>query len=306
MNPIRQFLSASLIALVFLAILVGGIASSFEESGLFESAIAQNLDTPAPSGPVFTAPVEMNTEPASEATVGIATMTEPAIVSSCPIPPGWVILLVSPGDTVESIAEEYEISPQLIKRENCLVIDDLIPGSKLFVPLLPDTPTPTWTATPTPAETVCGHPNGWVLYTVKQNDTLYSLSLAFYVSVGQLKLANCMTSNLIRVGQRIYVPNISTRTPDPTSPPHPSQTSTPPPATLTPPPVSPSATWTSTPILPTVTGTATPTQTTATPTITVTPTTLPTNTPTLQIITPSPTLPPSETPTFLPTHTPTP
>ena len=306
MNPIRQFVSAGLTALLFLAILVGGIASSFEESGVFESAVAVILDPPSPTGPVFTAPVEIQTEPPGEPTAGIATMTEPAIFSSCPEPPGWVILLVSPGETVESIAEEYDVSPLLIMRSNCLVIRDLIPGSRLFMPPVSATPTPTWTTTMPPSVTVCGHPSGWVLYTVKQNDTLYSLSLAFYTSVGQLKSANCMTTNLIRVGQRIYVPNISTRTPIPTSTPHPSQTPTPPPATSTLPPASPSATWTSTQIPPTFTNTPSPTQAPATPTITLTPTSLPTNSPTLPIATPSATALLTETPTLLPTHTPTP
>ncbi len=127
------------------------------------------------------------------------------------------------------------------------------------------TVTPTMTATPTP--TPCGAPAGWVQYDVQYGDTLASLSTIYGISKKDMRLANCLTSNQITVGQRLFVPylpptqawptatppTVSTKTPVlmPVSPtPIPSST----PNTLPTHAVSPSHTplpATSTPLLPT-------------------------------------------------------
>ena len=64
------------------------------------------------------------------------------------------------------------------------------------------------TETPKPVITdSCGVPAGWILYTVKQGDTLSSLSRALGVSIAQLQSANCMgSSTQLYLGTSIYVP----------------------------------------------------------------------------------------------------
>lgn len=88
-----------------------------------------------------------------------------------------------------------------------------------------DTSTPlsepaTNTVTPRiePTLTICSPPPlGWVPYTVKSGDTLYSLSQIFGVSVYDLQTANCMGNNdVLRAGAVIFVPNVSTATLAPT------------------------------------------------------------------------------------------
>jgi len=75
-----------------------------------------------------------------------------------------------------------------------------------------ETPTPTppvliYTSNPLPPQTSCGRPSSWVAYTVQPTDTLYRLSLAFGVTVGQLQSANCMgNSTILHVGRTLYVP----------------------------------------------------------------------------------------------------
>lgn len=139
-----------------------------------------------------------------------------------------------------------------------------------YVPSLPPDPTATIRVVP------CGHPTGWVLYTVQKGDTLYGLSKDFGVTVAQLQLANCLgSSTIIRAGKQIYVPNVPTRTP-----------------------------------LSSPTATAT-TAASATSTSAVPPTSPPTDTPTpTNVSLPSDTpLPPSPTPTTVPstsTNTPAP
>jgi len=64
------------------------------------------------------------------------------------------------------------------------------------------------TSTSAPVSTAsCGAPAGWVLYTVKQGDTLSGLSRVLGVSVAQLQTANCMgVSTQLYAGTSIYVP----------------------------------------------------------------------------------------------------
>jgi hypothetical protein len=62
--------------------------------------------------------------------------------------------------------------------------------------------------------TQCEHPDGWILYVVKPNDSLFSLSVVFKVSLVELHRANCLSEGaIIRAGQEIYVPNPPTSTP---------------------------------------------------------------------------------------------
>jgi LysM repeat protein len=228
---------------------------------------------------------------------------------SCPQPSGWTSIMVQPGDTLDSLARTYDATAGELAAANCLVSNNLIPGSIFYVP-----------GPPPPTPVPCGPPPGWVYYVVQSGDTLYSISRAFGTTVYQLQKANCLIgSTNIRVGQKLYVPYVPTAVPSftptlsVTPSPEPSTTVTatdiPPSATatdippsLTPTTAVPSATPdepTVTPDTPTVTPTAT---STLTPTATDTPepaTATPTETPT-PTFTPSPT----ETPT--PTATPTP
>jgi LysM repeat protein len=61
--------------------------------------------------------------------------------------------------------------------------------------------------------TVCSPPNGWVVYTVKANDTVESLSEDFNVSEVNLRSANCLESDTkIFDGLSLYVPRIAIHT----------------------------------------------------------------------------------------------
>ncbi len=100
-----------------------------------------------------------------------------------------------------------------------------------------NTPTPTATAGPSTTPTVtytptytlmavdCGPPPGWVLHTVREGETLESLSLLYRVSQEELQQANCRGEmTFIVPGEKLYVPNVATSTP--TFTPTPTATST--------------------------------------------------------------------------------
>jgi membrane protease YdiL (CAAX protease family)/LysM repeat protein len=154
------------------------------------------------------------------------------------------------------------------------------------------TPTPETTATPTitPEPTPCAAPAGWVPYEIRQGDTLASVSRAHGTSKEELRLANCLESNEVAVGQVLYVPYLPPTQAWPTPIPLPSATQKPAPppespTPLPPSPISPSKTSpppTSTLIAPTL-----PPESTSTP-LPPTATTIPTHTP----------IPPTEPPTI--------
>ncbi len=81
-----------------------------------------------------------------------------------------------------------------------------------FTPL-PDTPTPTPPPTPTalppvPTATPCGPPANWAIYVVRSGDTLFRLAINTQTTVAQIKLANCLVSDVIYSGQKLYLPYI--------------------------------------------------------------------------------------------------
>ncbi|MGD2157468.1 MAG: LysM peptidoglycan-binding domain-containing protein [Anaerolineales bacterium] len=241
-----------------------------------------------------------------------ATPLIPSPTPSCSFPSGWSIIIIEPGDTLESIAQKYNITPQELAEGNCLVTETILPGSTLYVPGLP----------PTEVVESCGPPPGWVFYTVQENDSLFGLSLIFGVSVEDLQNANCMGDSItIRIGQKIFVPFVPTSTLRPTSTVTPKEkpipSDTPTPTTQ----VSPTWTPSSTPFpsltptntsstIPSVTTQAPPTKT-ATNTLTSQPsrTSTPTITPTMTnspTFTPTKTKQPSQTPTITPSSSFTP
>ena len=96
---------------------------------------------------------------------------------------------------------------------------------------LTETPASTPTDQFNEPQSQCGAPSNWIQYTVKSGDTLYSISVKYQTSVNDLKFANCLYSNTIITGSKLWVPNTPTITPtktqSPTSTPKPESTNTP-------------------------------------------------------------------------------
>ena len=157
-----------------------------------------------------------------------------------------------------------------------------------MIPILP-APTNTMSLLPTAFTQVsnsgntpipCGHPVGYIQYTVQAGDTIFSISHAYGLTIAQLQQANCRATGdyYIVTGQHLWVPNVITRTPLATRT-----------ETLTPVSI----------IFPTLTLSPTPTYT---PTITPSPTLTPTATLTSTHTNTVP--PPTPTNTDIPTSTP--
>lgn len=262
-----------LIALLSAGIILGSLSIALIEGGmtpgiestptLFVRLITQPIPSLLPSvsdSPTTTAVVMLIT-PQSSTSTPKARVISPT--PRCPQPRGWSVYVIQPGDTLAGIAKKFKTTAETLANENCLEVSTLFPGTELYVPAV----------YPTEVVVHCGPPANWVFYTVISGDTLYHLSRLFRVTVAQLQYANCLgRSTLIRAGQKLYVPNVSTSTPK---------------------------------VIPTDTEQPQPTDTaTSIPSATVvstsTPTTVPTSTSTATM---SPTLNPSQTPTFTSTAT---
>lgn len=103
------------------------------------------------------------------------------------------VYIVQNGDTLGHIAHRYGTSTAELKKLNQLSSDLIRVGQKLNVPAR------------SPSTSPIG--NGQV-YIVKHGDTLGSIALTHGVSVGDLKRANQLSSDLIRVGQKLNIPGI--------------------------------------------------------------------------------------------------
>ncbi len=288
MRELSQAVLGVLAALLSTILVLGGLMMSLAEGGMQAAAVAEQSPTLT-----MTVPTQRPGEPTyTPSPTHPPTATPTAMKSDvCDYPEDWVEVFVDFGDDFSSLAARYGISVEQLRENNCLDMRALMAGMTVHVPSLP--PTPTAQASNTPMAPVvqptqntgyCPRPFGWVIYYVKPGDTLYSISTARGISYLVLMDRNCLDHTLIRVGQRLYVPNVPVTLPSVTPVPYISPTFTPPPAT-----------WTSIPptaVIPSATplpGTSTPVPATSTPVI------LPTDTP-------APTqVPPSLTPTLEPT-----
>ena len=266
MQALRQLGGSILVGAISFLLILGGLSTTLAEQSIDEPPQFTITETSIPTS----VPLDIKTATLSSlgllptATITSSpspTTTIPAPVV-CPAPSGWQPYTVQSGETVASLATRYGTTTNMLQAANCLVGTALLPDTQIYVPFAA-------TLTPIP----CGSPTGWVFYTVKTGDTLYRISLAYRTSVLQLQSANCLGySTQIKVGQRLYVPNVPTSTPATTNTP------------------------TSTAIQ-----TATQTIFTATPTVTTTATSIASETPTATASVAAPT----ETPTATNTKTPT-
>lgn len=260
MQAWRQLGGGVIIAIFSVILVIGGIFLSLAEtlpSPATPTLIPPTfpLSFPTPTATIVTVlPSETPTETVLPSeTASLSPISSPTILppTSCTPPAGWIRVTVPTGDTVYALAQRYKTSAESLSAANCLTAVEVPAGYALYVP-----PVPTVTVIP------CGPPAGWVKnYVVQPGDTLFRIAVSYNITYPQLQRGNCMgSSTTIYTGQRLWVPNVPTRTPVPgvtIIPTFPSETSLPtvttappteiptePPATL------PAATFTETPITP--------------------------------------------------------
>ena len=131
--------------------------------------------------------------PASGST-GAGTVQQPAQTTS---------YTVASGDSLSVIAKRFGTSVEALKSANQLSSDFLRVGQVLAIPAGGTTGTGT---VQQPAQTVSAS------YTVASGDSLSAIAKRFGITVDALKTANQLTSDTIRVGQVLTIPNGQTNT----------------------------------------------------------------------------------------------
>jgi LysM repeat protein len=214
MQAWRQLGGGVIIAIFSVILVVGGIFLSLAET-LPQSATPSlipptlPLSFPTPTATTIGSPVTETALPSlpTQTQVEIASPTSTVLPPTpCTQPSGWIRVTTASGETIYSLAQRYKTSAESLSAANCLTAAELPAGFALYVP-----PVPTVTVIP------CGPPAGWVRnYIVQPGDTLFRIALSYNLTFTQLQRANCMgSSTTIYTGQRLWVPNIPTRTPVP-------------------------------------------------------------------------------------------
>ena len=216
MSNFRQMGLGFLAALFSTALVFGSMLLALVEGGkrvalapIYTPTNTLEIATPMPGEPTFTPTPS-------------PTQTQTPLPSCTDTPSDWTEYLVMPGESLASIAQQYNIPEGILRALNCLQSDGIMGGIVLWVPPKPLPPTPTATFTPTEPATdedeseqskpstksqACtGHPSGWVTYRIRSGDNLFRIALSYGLSTQALMNANCLTSRNIRPGQVIYVP----------------------------------------------------------------------------------------------------
>lgn len=213
MQSMRQLGIGVIIAIVSVILVVGGILLSLAETlppPSTPTQIPPTLPLEFPTPTATAAPIISETPTATQtATPPTAAPTNTLLAfepTQCTPPAGWIRILTGAGDTIYSVAQRYKTSAESLSAANCLLSADLSAGFGLYVP-------------PVPTVTVisCGPPAGWVkTHIVQPGDNLFRIALSYGTTYPQLQRANCMgSSTIIYPGQRLWVPNLPTRTPIP-------------------------------------------------------------------------------------------
>jgi LysM repeat protein len=214
MQTLRQLGGGVIVAIFSVILVIGGIFLSLAETLPPPATPTQIPPTfpqsfPTPTATTIGVPATDTGTPAQASALPTmtASLTLAAVSpTSCTPPSGWVLITTGSGDTVYTLAERYKTTAETLNAANCLTSADLPAGFALYVP-----PVPTVTVIP------CRPPFGWVRnYVVKRGDTLFGIALAYNITYPQLQRGNCMgSSTTIYAGQRLWVPNVPTRTPVP-------------------------------------------------------------------------------------------
>lgn len=121
-------------------------------------------------------------------TSNILSIGQKLIISSGSNVPNNVYV-VKNGDTLWSIANNFNVSVNDLKNANNKSNNSLSIGEKLIIP-----------------GKSTGENVSTIIYTVKSGDNLYSIARRYNVTVNEIKSLNNLSSNLLSIGQKLSIP----------------------------------------------------------------------------------------------------
>ena len=121
-------------------------------------------------------------------TSNILSIGQKLIISSGSNVPNNVYV-VKKGDTLWSIANNFNVSVNDLKNANNKSNNSLSIGEQLIIP-----------------GKSTGENVSTIIYTVKSGDNLYSIARRYNVTVNEIKSLNNLSSNLLSIGQKLSIP----------------------------------------------------------------------------------------------------
>ena len=109
----------------------------------------------------------------------------------------YVTYIVERGDSLYSIANEFDVTVDDIVKYNNLTSTTLSIGQKLLIPV---------------GEKIDEKPTGNQYYTVQRNDSLYSIARKFNTTVDELIRLNNLTTTVLQIGDKLLVSGESSNT----------------------------------------------------------------------------------------------
>jgi len=197
--------------------LLGALAVVLLVVGLFLVVIWFTGDSP-PALPAFLRSDTETPEPTNTPQPPTATL-EPSLTpepSETPTPSGPLTYVVEEGDSLASIADQFEVSiDQLIAANNLVDPNNIGVGSQLIIPD-PDADLPTETALP--GTLVAGTT---IDYVVKSGDSLLAIAVRFNTTIESISEANDLDpTEVLFVGRKLII-LVNIVTPVPTDTPSP-------------------------------------------------------------------------------------
>jgi LysM repeat protein len=197
--------------------LLGALAVVLLVVGVFLVVIWFTGDSP-PALPAFLRSDTETPEPTSTPQPPTNTL-EPSLTpepSETPTPAGPITYVVEEGDSLASIADQFEVTiDQLIAANNLVDPNNIGVGSQLIIPD-PDADLPTETPLP---ETLV--PGSTIEYVVKSGDSLQAIAVRFNSTVDAISEANDLDpTEVLFVGLRLII-QVNIVTPVPTDTPSP-------------------------------------------------------------------------------------
>lgn len=131
------------------------------------------------------------------------TLTPPPLPTPTPIPPQSYT--IQQGDTLLSIALEFDLTVNELQAFNNIASDIIVPGQSLLIP--PPTPTPGPTPTLDPSQPTPTF-SPLIMHTVQRGETLSTLAERYGVSMNDIRVTSGMAPDAesIRTGEVLQIP----------------------------------------------------------------------------------------------------
>lgn len=122
----RQMASGGISAIFYLLLVFGGLIAAFAEGG---DSFARQVSAVPTATEILTQTPPITPIPSLKPSL----IPSPS-PSNCHPPAGWTVITILPSDTLNSLAELYQSTPENLKKANCLLNQTINVGTIFYIP----------------------------------------------------------------------------------------------------------------------------------------------------------------------------